>query len=356
MKTMIDWRLEICHFLQLDPTATDKEVFSELQAASTKIEEAQKIKQKSRTHQGPLRYQIVYHVFCHTSRVWAVYMKEPWTVHAGPSRSHLRGGQQVSNMQLYLERNKDVIFLVHRDYVCCRERYPPMDQSRPEKELDTMLDREYIEIVSIDLESKMASLSKVVFQGIPHPRFKHDKSGEKEDAESDSYDDEVQYRGYKPRDDLDVSYPYLWFYHRRPDISEAIDGLEEIDREHLNVFCGYIRTRMSDEWATVDMLISKGEIIGKYVGYVYVSLLTRIFVQVSYCGRFQERLSSGRPMAMPRLDHKAIWLQTGWWSHPSPCCPTPTKSFQSLSRQHHGVLTANSKETKLRLYLKICLP
>lgn len=313
-RTKIDWRFEICHFLKLDENALDNEIIDELRKASIKMEEAERVKQQSAPYQGPLRCQIVHHVFCATNKKTELYMKEPWTVHTGPSRYHLRGSQQVSNIQLYLERNKDVSFLVHREYTCCVERNERMNQSRPERDRDTrlasMLDGEHIEVVSADLQSQLASLSDV-FQGIPHPEFEADETGEDEDDDSDSFEDEFEYRGDKGKGNVEVSYPYLWFYHRRLDISEATDHLEKINRDHLDVFCGYIRTRMSDEWAAVDKLISKGEITTQYIGYVYVSLPTKLFILVSYRHRFQERLSSRRPKAVLQPNYRLGWLRTG---------------------------------------------
>lgn len=207
-----------------------------------------------------------------------MYLEEPWTVNAGPYHSHLRGSQQVNNMELYLERNKDVGFIVFKDYQCCREKSHPTSRYHLGREVDaplmSMLKAEHIDIVSDDLRSTLANLSDVAFEGIPHPKFGRveDVRGEDEGSEHAADDDSsVSDIGENPY----VSYPYLWYYHRRHKISEAIDCLEDIDKEHLNVFCGYIQTRMSDEWAAVDKLISKGEISAEYIKYIYVSFPTK---------------------------------------------------------------------------------
>lgn len=223
-----------------------------------------------------------------------MYLEEPWTVHAGRHRSHLRGGQQVSNMELFLERNKDVTFLVLRYYVCCAEKshLNPATRTRFGKDIDTrpvsMLVEEHIDIVSKDLQSRLAKVADVVLQGIPHPKF--GRAEEDEEEGSDDYDDEYESGEYNGRDDPDIYYPYLWFYHRRPDISETIESLEETDQGHLNLFCGYIQHRMSEEWNAVDNLLLKGEITAEYLRYIYVSLMRKLIVLVSYSRRSQERL------------------------------------------------------------------
>lgn len=244
--------------------------------ASAKMKEAERAKHQSTIQQGPPRFQVIHRVFCAGTEERVMYLEQPWTVNAGRGRSHLRGGQQVANMGLYLERNKDVCFLVLREYQCCGEKSNPTHRHRHGKETEigpaSLLVSERIDIVSDDLNYRLARLSDVALQGIPHPAFSRDEDDEDEIVDGGDYES----IDYGSKDNSDVHYPYLWFYHRRPKISEAIDRLEEIDQEHLNVFCGYIRNRMSDEWAAVDNLISKGEITAEHTRYIYVSLLTRL--------------------------------------------------------------------------------
>lgn len=308
---MIDWRYEICHFLQLDPNTSDGEVFDELQAASAKLKEAERVKHQSTMHRGPPRCQVIHGVFCESSQQHVTYLEQPWTVHAGRGRLHLRGSKQVNNMELYLERNKDVCFLVLREYECCRERSHSTHRYRLGRETDTqpesMVVGEHIEIVSDDLQTRLASLSKVVFQGIPHPKFgrlQDDEDDKGNDYNDDDDDDESG--SYVVEDNLDISYPYLWFYHRRLKISEAIKSLQEMDQQHLKIFCGYIQSRMSEEWSAVDSLISKGEITAEHIRYIYVSLLTRIVIPAPDHHRSQERLSLWHPKAAPKSNYRLI--------------------------------------------------
>lgn len=269
--TMIDWRYEICHFLHLDPKTPGADVFHELQVASAKMKEAERMAQETATHQVTPRHQAIHRVHCAADEEQVIYLEEPWVVHAGPSRSHLRGSQQVTNMELYLERNKDVSFLVLREYSCCRERAHAATRPRSGKESATMLVSEHINIVSKGLQSRLASLADVVFQGIPHPKFGRDDGDGTESVSSyESVDSE-----FSTRDSTDIHYPYLWFYHRRPKISKALENLQGTDQESLIVFCDYIQNRMSDEWAAVDQLTSEGKITAEYLRYVFVSFLAK---------------------------------------------------------------------------------
>lgn len=252
------------------------------------------MKHHSVAQQGPPRYQVIHRVHCEVTKERVMYLEEPWTVHAGRYRFHLRGSQQVSNMELYLERNKDVTFLVLRDYVCCAEKSYShhATRSRLGKDVDSrpasMLVEEHIDIVSNDLESRLANLADVVFQGIPHPKF--GRVEEDEEEAGNDYDDEYESGDYNGKENPDIYYPYLWFYHRRPNISTTIERLEEIDQGHLNLFCGYIQHRMSEEWNAVDKLLSKREITAEFLRYIYVSLIRKPLALVSNCCRSRETL------------------------------------------------------------------
>lgn len=172
-----------------------------------------------------------------------------------------------------------------------------------------MLVQEQIEIVSDKLRSKLASLSNAVLQGIPHPKF--GRAEDDEDNIGNDYEDESESSDNSDSNTSGIYYPYLWFYHRRSKITEAIEYLEEIHQEHLNVFCGYIQDRMADEWAAVDHLISKGEITAEHIRYIYVSLLTRLVALAADRYRSQETLSSRHPKAAPKPNCRPMWLQTG---------------------------------------------
>lgn len=326
------------------------------------MKEAEIVKEKSVTQRGPVRYQVIHRVSCAGGINWTpglggrvMYLEQPWTVQAGRRGAHLRGSQQVSNMELYLERNKDVGFIVFQDYACCGGNPHSINRDRLGKEADiqvrSMLFAEHIDIVSDNLRSTLANLSYVAFRGIPHPDFgcvedeeqeeeEEEEQDESNDSDSDS-DSDNESSEYDSTDDRDVAYPYLWFYHRRQKISEALDHLEDIEKENLNLFCGYIRNRMSDEWAAVDKLISRGEISAEYMRYVYVSLPTKLIVLVSYLDRFPGRLSSRCQKTAREPNYRHIWLQIGSVSPPQ---ASPI-DFRLPSRPLHGVLTANSKRT-----------
>lgn len=251
IKTIIDWRHVIRGFLGLPSECTDEEVIKGLQTTTDKLKEAERFRLHPEAAREPPRSQVIHTIRCDSSDETAMYLGDPWIVQAGPHDAHLRGSQHVANLELYLVRHKEVNFLVHREYQCCAAQPPSIDRSRPQKglsvDLAPMITREYLSIVSPQLKYALIELSKNALKGIPHPEFEDDE------------------------DDLDISYPYLWWYHRRHAISNATMALNEAYREHLNVLRDYFTNRMSDEWAEVDDLLSRSKINAQYLIYLYVS-------------------------------------------------------------------------------------
>ncbi|KAJ0130193.1 Histone acetyltransferase GCN5 [Fusarium oxysporum f. sp. albedinis] len=97
------WRNEICRFLDVSPDALDKELKARYEASK-----------------GPLRYEIIHSVCCEQSKMEGRrYLNQPWVVESGPNNAHLRGSQPILNFKLFLERNKEVIFIIYKDYRCC---------------------------------------------------------------------------------------------------------------------------------------------------------------------------------------------------------------------------------------------
>lgn len=245
-------------------------------------------------------------------------------------------------MDLYLERNKDVSFLVLREYACCQTKSYSTERHRLESDTDTapmtMLVEEHIDVVSHTLRSMLASLSHAALQGIPHPRFSHDRGDDSDGINESDNNFKSRYNYYNARKNLRVSYPYLWFYHRRQEIAEAIDHLEEAQRKHLSIFCRYIRDRMFEEWSDVDKLVAESQITAEYIQYIFVSIVTKLIVLVSHHGRSLGKLSFRHPKAAQQPNYKRPWSQTG--------CNSTMKiliSFHHLFLRLLGVLTADFK-------------
>jgi hypothetical protein len=196
----------------------------------------------------PPRYQVINRVDCLSSdEGLQLYLEEPWVVNSGPLNAHLRGSQEIDNFEVYLERNKDISFIVYRDYQCCsRERVIPRGRfNRPSlTDASSLLTNESISIILVDLSIALEAIATEALSGIPHPSF---------DLESE------------------LNSPFLWWFHRREEIKNAWNQLDPMSQEHISTLQDYLVGRLGSEWSTVDSLTAEGKISAQYIEYLFVS-------------------------------------------------------------------------------------
>lgn len=254
---IVDWRGEICRLLGLDNSTSDDTVLEEL--AKTEIilqEEAQRSRSEAfEAEVLPPRGQIVYRIYCHESRQrQELYLEEPWISRSGPYQSHLRAGDSIRNYELFLERNKDISFVIYNEFECCGPHSNTQNKAQyadPTSPISDHFVRETISVVSEDLNYALQTLAREALSGISHPDFDYN-SGDH------------------------ITYPYLWWYHRRDEISKYKEHLDRMSREHISIFQEYLLQRLGADWDVVDSLIAKGKISSRYVEYLFVSIPLRL--------------------------------------------------------------------------------
>ncbi|KAF5696351.1 AAA family ATPase [Fusarium globosum] len=243
------WRNEICRLLNVSPDALDEEVFQAMGKAAKSLKEVEKIKAKYEAHRGPLRYEIIHSVRCDQSKMEGRrYLDQPWVVESGPNNAHLRGSRPILNFELFLERNKEVVFIVYKEYRCCGQQYNSRSKAYMEPhrqvEASSLLVAEHISIISSDLSSAMEDFSETALADIPHTNF---KKGE------------------------EMKHPYIWWFHRRKEIDAALDQHENTSWSPIaNLVREYVLERMAEEWEIVDELLARKRISLKYMDYLLV--------------------------------------------------------------------------------------
>ncbi len=247
MKT-IDWRGEICRLLEIAPESSNVDIFGAMDVAMKKLKEFEQLKSRAFADQGPPTWQIVHTVHCHKSpNERRLYLDQPSIFESGPYNVHLRGRRILSNLDLYLERNKDIIFIVYRNYECCKNMSALEYQLYADMEIDVkasdLLLTESIVLVSPDLKAALGKLADVALCSIPYPK------ADKED--------------HAP-----ITHPYLWWYHCREELKQAKPMLPL--QQHVDVLQDYIQERMSNEWTTVGQLLSQSRITRQYMDYLFV--------------------------------------------------------------------------------------
>lgn len=190
--------------------------------------------------QEPPRPEIIHVVRCHNGNAPLVhYHDEPRCISSGPYHDHRQGSDPVRNLELFLEKNKEVTFLVYRTLECCKSG-KTRDEGPPET----------ISIVSPILRKALINMAEEALQDIPHPI--PDPEDEEEGKE------------------LNFQYPYLWWYHRQREIWDVVENIYGDLRRHMDAFTGYLEKRMHNEWLIVRELIARGKVTAKYIGYLFV--------------------------------------------------------------------------------------
>ncbi|KAK5625849.1 hypothetical protein RRF57_001565 [Xylaria bambusicola] len=238
----IDWREEICRFLNRSSELTDNAILDELDMVSAELIELRRLGTQPAVQSKPPDYQIINRVTCGQSTDDELYLDVPWVVNSGPHQAHLRGSNKIHNFELHLERNKEMTFLIFREFECCGRRPPATVDDLQVKDL---LAKEYVSNISTEFRRALIELCNLALQEIAHPDF---------------VDDEVD----------QIYYPYLWWFHSRSIIEEAKMQISPKSLIHLGIFQNYLDACLGDEWNTVDSLLSTGYITAEHVRYLFV--------------------------------------------------------------------------------------
>ncbi|KAL6799935.1 P-loop containing nucleoside triphosphate hydrolase protein [Trichoderma sp. SZMC 28012] len=265
----IDWRAEMCRLLDLSSQISDDDLFEAIEVASQNLKEFEILKSKGTEKLGPPRFQIIHSVHCHaTGDKPQLYLEQPWAVEDGPLL-HLRGSKAINNFDLFLERNKEIAFIIYKDYECCDGVPSTTSKSKIELGLEvdasTFLTGEHIQLISNDLKLALESLASKVFDGIPHP------FSEEEDYPSiGSRDKRMPFQFLGEKDVRSIEYPYMFLFHRRKEVEEVATNQPPGAQIYLDVFFNYLFSRMAEEWAVVDQLLAQKKISAKYLDYLFV--------------------------------------------------------------------------------------
>ncbi|KAG5806366.1 hypothetical protein H9Q74_009100 [Fusarium xylarioides] len=246
---MIDWRRKICNFLNMPSTCTDDEIIEELETKDKLLRESESLKRLAFSNQGPPRVQIINRINCRDSGENGLYLDEPWLVENGPYRAHLRCSRLVDNLELYLERNKDIVCIAYRDYECCGRPPPVPDPGQFE-----LLVKENVDIVSEELRAAWDQLVVAVTEDSESPTNVSREAFDLEDENGRAQE---------------TQHPYLWWLQHRNRIERAKSYLSQESKNQVEAFQHYLRLYLGDEWAKVDSLIREGKIRAKYLSYLF---------------------------------------------------------------------------------------
>jgi hypothetical protein len=239
----------LCGLLQLPPNVADEALLSRADISAKKIQKTYKTSSKPNLSSP---YHLIHRVYCADSAEHSLYLDTPWAVNAGDDTIHLRGGREIKNLELHIERHKNLAFLVYNQYTCCsRATLSSGNNSKQNEDKDTQ---------DINIYKSGESVS-VISQAF------YDMLLEIRNEERETIS------GYYPNLNIirEFSAPYLWLYHDRESIKNKRLELSRLSQQLLDAFLDYINTSLGEEYDQVDGLVSKGLISMKYTPYLFVS-------------------------------------------------------------------------------------
>ena len=179
----------------------------------------------------PQRYQILYRIGdVHSS---PIYLDHPEWV---PGSPHIRSGTRLQNFDLYLERNKDISFIVYRDF----DSY---DQTQAEDSSSPHHQSESICAVADDLDKALKFILK--------------------------FEPEYSSLLHHYRSTQEIRAPYLFIYHSRQHWENILNRFSPSTKEQLNRLTNYVFGQYGHEYSTADSLFSQRKISADFVKYLF---------------------------------------------------------------------------------------
>jgi len=147
--------------------------------------------------------------------------------------NHLTGKSRVSNLELYIERNPGISFIMTRNYRCCGEDQRPIPGESPIPYKETLI------IIS---QSLCSILSKVSC--------------------------ELILPDFSPMTETDNA--HLWAFHGLRTLIEYLGKCDEEERKHLSLFLSYLKNEKGAEFAEVERQLSNKMISRNFLQYLFV--------------------------------------------------------------------------------------
>ncbi len=201
--------------------------------------------ESTQSRQAPFRYQIIYRI--KTRELYSSFFDHPELVKGQGSATRIQCSLPLTNFDLYLEKNKEITFIVYRNFDPESERIvakPGTDDVSSDKATSPpQPTSETIRPVNKDLiEAIMALL----------------KSQQEYAALLDDF-----------TKSLELPAPYLFIYHSRRSLEKFQDSLPLHATVQLSVLLNYVSEQYADEYAAADSLLSRNKISPEHLHYLF---------------------------------------------------------------------------------------
>jgi hypothetical protein len=144
----------------------------------------------------------------------------------------------VKNLDLFLEKNKNVAFIVYRDF-----EQTPLRKGAKNKQLTPLHIRESIRPVNRQLRKTLQMM------------LQHD------------WRYEAMFRQLRRKKEIDA--PYLFVYHHRAYWKDMLAQCPDTAREHLNLFAFYVSENYGQEYMAADALFARRKVSAGFIKYLF---------------------------------------------------------------------------------------
>ena len=227
------------------------EAYIELLQAKASQYESLKVKQAPFRHQTLYRLSRGEYVHRRGEKKWETryvsFFDHPQWIRGQGNASQIQCNLPLDNFELYLEKNKDIAFIVYENFDTSTERTivkPQIDgtddgsaPNLPQKQSENIrpVNTDLIEAIKALLGSQPEYAEVLI-------------------SFSASYE---------------LSAPYLYIYHSRKSLEHFQNNLPLHAREQLSLLIKYVTQQYADEYATADAQLSQGRISPDLIHYLF---------------------------------------------------------------------------------------
>lgn len=175
-----------------------------------------------------------------------VYFDHPHLVAGEKGKKSLKCSMPLSNIDLHLEKNKDIVLILFKDF---RENYEEslanngVLKSGKSNTLEFVPFQESIKPVSEELVEAIQALLK-------------------SDSNFSQFEDHYESTG-------EVAAPYLCIYHTRESYHPVPKEIDHVVTDHFDLMRRYILDQFGDEYSRADNMMSSGIITRQYIKYLF---------------------------------------------------------------------------------------
>ncbi|KAJ5026296.1 hypothetical protein J3E73DRAFT_213141 [Bipolaris maydis] len=171
-----------------------------------------------------------------------IHLREPFWIDAQNGCFELKGDTRISNINNYLRRHDDVVFVAFRDY----DGYVELSATTQLAEDDSLPQPQPLSESVMLTSPQMISIMKKFLSVIP---------GFKE-----------SFPEFDPTEEIHE--PYLFWFFSRTYVEEALKSLSAKDKKLINLFRDWIEGSYGEEWSYIDSEFEKGVVCPMSVKYL----------------------------------------------------------------------------------------